>query len=105
MAVQAVNDDNFEAEVLKSDQTVIVDFWAEWCGPCKQFLPTLEEFSSENDAVKVVKVNIEESPETPTKYGVRSIPTLVMFKNGEATAVQVGSLPKTDLATWVENNS
>ena len=105
MALQAVNDGNFEAEVLKSDQLVLVDFWAEWCGPCKQLMPILEEISGEVSDVKMVKVNIEESLETPTKYGVRGIPTLILFKDGEPVDVKVGGLPKSDIQAWLSDNA
>lgn len=101
----AVTDDNFESEVLKSDQPVLVDFWAEWCGPCRALAPSLDAISEEmGDKVKVVKVNIDESPNAPTKYGVRSIPTMIIFKNGEPVAQNVGAMPKTDLAKWLESS-
>jgi thioredoxin 1 len=99
----AVNDDNFEAEVINSDTPVLVDFWAEWCGPCKALAPVLDELSSEmGDKIKVVKVNIEEAPETPTKFGIRGVPTLILFKGGEVSDTRVGGMPKEQLKAWVE---
>ncbi len=103
MSVISVNDENFEAEVLQSDKPVLVDFWAEWCGPCKAMLPVVEQVAGEQTSVKVVKVNIEESPETPTKYGVRGIPTFALFKNGEVADVKVGGMTKDDMANWLQS--
>jgi len=98
-----VTDENFEAEVLKSDHPVVVDFWAEWCGPCKQLSPLVDELADEmSGKVKVVKINIDESPEAPTKYGVRGIPTLMVFKGGEVVDTRVGGMPKSQLTEWVE---
>ncbi len=103
MPAQAVNDAEFENEVLKSDETVLVDFWAEWCGPCKQLSPIVDEIADElKGKVKVVKVNIDEAPEAPTKYGVRGIPTLMIFKGGELVDTKVGGMPKSQLSEWVE---
>ena len=103
MASVAVTDENFETDVLKSDKPVVVDFWAEWCGPCKTLLPLVEELATEmKDDVKVVKINIDEAPEAPTKYGVRGIPTLMIFKGGELVDTKVGGMPKSQLAEWVE---
>ena len=105
MATQKVSDDRFESDVLKSDTPVLVDFWAEWCGPCKQIAPALEEIATEfSDRVTVAKINIDENPQTPTKYRVRGIPTLLLFKDGEVAAMKVGTAPKSDLANWVESN-
>lgn len=103
MATVKVDQSNFDTDVLKSDLPVVVDFWAEWCGPCKMIGPHLEEISDEMaDSVKIVKLNIDENPELAAKYGVRSIPTLVMFKNGEPASIQVGAKPKSALVDWVK---
>lgn len=100
----AVTDANFETEVLKSSEPVVVDFWAEWCGPCKMLSPIVDEVSNElKGRVKVVKVNIDENPHTPTKYGVRGIPTLMLFKGGNLAATKVGAMPKAQLTQWVES--
>jgi thioredoxin 1 len=99
-----VTDASFEKDVLKSSTPVIVDFWAEWCGPCKQIAPALEEISTEMaDRVTVAKVNIDDNPQTPQKYGVRGIPTLILFKNGQVAATKIGALPKSKLVEWVES--
>ncbi len=103
--VASTTDTTFEQEVLNSDKPVLVDFWAEWCGPCKQLAPVLSSVAeSMGDDVKVVKVNIDENPETPTKYGVRGIPTLMVFKNGELADTKVGALPASQLEEWVKSN-
>tara|TARA_B100000686_G_scaffold352759_1_gene455865 strand:+ start:4466 stop:4786 length:321 start_codon:yes stop_codon:yes gene_type:complete len=105
MATVAVTDENFENEVLGSDTPVLVDFWAEWCPPCKAIAPILEDLSGEMAGkVKIAKLNIEESPQAPTKYGVRSIPTLIVFKNGEIVAQNVGAMAKPDLQKWLNDN-
>ena len=102
--IKHVTDDSFEADVLKSDVPVLVDYWAEWCGPCKQIAPALEDLAKDlQGKVKVAKINIDENPGTPTKYGVRGIPTLMLFKGGEVAATKIGSLPKTKLYEWVQS--
>lgn len=101
---QNVSDAEFESEVLDADGPVVVDFWAEWCGPCKALSPLVDEVASEMEGkVKVVKVNIDENPEAPTKYGVRGIPTLIAFKGGQVVDTKVGGMSKTDLTAWVES--
>ena len=100
-----VDEHNFEEEVLIRSQEalVLVDFWAEWCGPCKMIAPALEEISSElADKVTVAKVNIDDNPKTPAAYGVRGIPTLMLFKDGQVAAMKIGALPKGDLKAWIE---
>ena len=99
-----VTDDTFELDVLQADGPVLVDFWAEWCGPCKQIAPSLDEISEELDGkMSLAKINIDENPETPSKYGVRGIPTLMLFKDGEVASTKVGALPKSKLKEWVES--
>jgi thioredoxin 1 len=96
-----VSDSTFENEVLKADGPVIVDFWAEWCGPCKALSPLVDELSNElGGRAKVVKVNIDESPNAPTKYGVRGIPTLMVFKGGQVVDTRVGGMSKSQLTEW-----
>ena len=105
MATVPVSDGSFDDDVLKSDKPVVVDFWAEWCGPCKMIAPALEEISSElGDKVTVAKVNIDDNPKTPAAYGVRGIPTLMLFKDGQVAATKVGALPKNALQSWIEAN-
>lgn len=105
MPSKPVSDDSFENDVLKADGPVLVDFWAEWCGPCKQIGPSLEEISNEmGDKITVAKVNIDENPMTPSKYGVRGIPTLILFKDGEVAATKVGALPKGKLVEWIQES-
>ena len=99
-----VGDDDFESNVLKAEGPVLVDFWAEWCGPCKMIAPALEEIAGDMDGkVTVAKVNIDDNPHTPAKYGVRGIPTLMIFKDGQVAATKVGALPKSQLVDWVES--
>ena len=98
----AVTDETFETDVLKASGPVLVDFWAEWCGPCKMIGPALEEIGAEfAGRVTVVKVNIDENPSTPNTYGVRGIPTLILFKDGKPASTQVGALPKSRLKDWI----
>lgn len=102
-ATKAVTDANFETEVLQSSGPVVVDFWAEWCGPCKMIGPILEELATEMQGqVTIAKMNLDENPMTPTKYGIRSIPTLMVFKGGQLTATKVGALPKGALQSWIK---
>lgn len=104
MATTQVTDSSFEAEVLKSSEPVVVDFWAEWCGPCKMIAPALEEISAEMEGkVKITKLNIDENQDMAMKYGVRSIPMLIMFKDGEPMATQVGAAPKGKLSDWIKS--
>ena len=103
MATVAVTDANFDTEVRNSAIPVVVDFWAEWCGPCKQIGPSLEELSDELGAkVTIAKINIDENPDAPARYGVRGIPTMILFKGGEAAATKVGAAPKSQLKSWLE---
>ncbi len=100
-----VTDDSFATDVLGASQPVLVDYWAEWCGPCKMIAPILDDIATEYAGkVKVVKLNIDENPSTPPQYGVRGIPTLMLFKNGEVDATQVGALSKSQLCTFLDNN-
>ena len=104
MATKAVGDDSFEADVLKADGPVLVDFWAEWCGPCKMIGPSLEELSEEMGGVSIVKLNIDDHPDTPGKYGVRGIPTMILFKDGQPVETKVGAAPKAQIKSWLESS-
>jgi thioredoxin 1 len=103
MGTKTVTDDSFEQDVLASDKPVLVDFWAEWCGPCRMIAPALEEIGRElQEKVSVVKLNIDDNPDAPARYGVRGIPTMILFKNGAPAATKVGAAPKTQLQSWLE---
>ena len=106
MGVSKVSDSNFETEVLKSAEPVVVDFWAEWCGPCRMIAPALEEIAGTmGGKVKIVKLNVDENPATAAKYGIMSIPTLMLFKNGELASRQVGAAPKQKLEQWITSST
>jgi thioredoxin 1 len=101
-----ITDDTFEQEVLQSQTPVLVDYWAEWCGPCKMIAPALDQIASEYQGrLKVAKLNIDENQSTPPKYGIRGIPTLMLFKNGNVEATKVGALSKTQLAAFIDSNT
>jgi thioredoxin 1 len=100
-----VSDDSFDSEVLKADSPVLVDYWAEWCGPCKMIAPVLEEIAREYAGkIKVAKLNIDENTQTPRKYGIRGIPTLMLFKNGQVEATKVGAVSKSQLSAFLDGN-
>jgi thioredoxin 1 len=104
MATKQISDDSFTTDVLEADKPVLVDFWAEWCGPCKQIGPALEELSDElGDRVTIAKLNIDDHPDAPVRYGVRGIPTMILFKNGVPAATKVGAEPKSRLKSWLES--
>jgi thioredoxin 1 len=103
MATKSVTDQTFDSDVLQSATPVLVDFWAEWCGPCKMIAPALEEISGAlGDRLQIVKLNIDENPETPGKYGVRGIPTMLLFKGGQPVATKVGAAPRSNIQQWIE---
>ena len=105
MSDKSIKEKEFESEVINSDKPVLIDFWAEWCGPCKEISPILEEISDEmKDTVKVVKMNIDENPNIPNKYGIQSIPTMIIFKKGEPISTKVGVVIKSELKTWIETS-
>lgn len=105
MATKAITDASFEGDVLNADGPVLVDFWAEWCGPCKMIGPALEEISNEMlGKVTIAKLNIDDSPDAPAKYGVRGIPTMILFNNGEPVQTKVGAAPKSQLKSWLESS-
>jgi thioredoxin 1 len=104
-AIIHISDESFEEEVLKADQPVLIDYWAEWCGPCKMIAPVLDEISEEYAGkLKVVKLNIDDNPETPPKYGIRGIPTLMLFKGGNVEATKVGAVSKSQLTSFLDSN-
>ena len=104
MATKDITDENFESEVLKADKPVVVDFWAEWCAPCKQIAPILSEISDEMTNVVIAKHNIDSHPNQPSKYGVRGIPTMLLFKNGQLQATKVGATTKSNIVSWIKEN-
>ncbi len=103
--IKHVTDDSFGADVLKSDKPVLVDYWAEWCGPCKMIAPILDEVAREYAGrVTIAKVNIDQNPDTPTRYGIRGIPTLMLFKDGNVAATKVGAMSKSQLTAFIDSN-
>jgi thioredoxin 1 len=105
MSIQHISDDSFEQEVLKSDLPVLVDYWAEWCGPCKMIAPILDEVARDyGERVRVVKVNVDENQSVPAKYGIRGIPTLMLFRNGEVVDTKVGALSKSQLTLFLDSH-
>jgi thioredoxin 1 len=103
-AIVSVTDSNFEAEVLQSDIPVLVDYWAEWCGPCKMIAPILEDIAGDYDGkVKIAKLNVDENPDTTAKFGIRGIPTLILFKAGEKAAAQTGAVSKSQLTAFIDS--
>jgi thioredoxin 1 len=103
MATKKITDNSFESDVISADGPVLVDFWAEWCGPCRMIGPALEELSDElGEKVTITKINIDENPDAPARYGVRGIPTMILFKDGQPAATKVGAAPKGQLKSWIE---
>ncbi|MHB8286116.1 MAG: thioredoxin [Caulobacteraceae bacterium] len=105
MSTVKITDESFDADVLQAGQPVLVDFWAEWCGPCKQIGPSLEQLSEElSGNLTIAKLNIDDSPTTPSRYGVRGIPTMMLFKGGQLASMKVGAMPKSKIAEWLAEN-
>ena len=105
MTTKKITDENFETDVIKASKPTVVDFWAEWCGPCKQIGPVLEEISNEmQDQVVIGKHNIDEEPNAPTRYGIRGIPTMLLFKDGQLKANKVGATTKSNILSWIKEN-
>ena len=105
MSVKSIKEKEFESEVINSDKPVLIDFWAEWCGPCKEIAPILEEIADEmQDTIKVVKINIDENPNIPNKYGIQSIPTMIIFKKGQPISTKIGAAIKSEVKTWIETS-
>ena len=105
MSVKSIKEKEFESEVINSDKPVLIDFWAEWCGPCKEIVPILEEIADEmQDIIKVVKINIDENPNIPNKYGIQSIPTMIIFKKGQPISTKIGVAIKSEVKTWIETS-
>ena len=103
MSVLTINEKSFESEVVNSELPVLIDFWAEWCGPCKEIAPILDEINNEmDDKIKIVKINIDKNPNIPNKYGVQSIPTLIIFKKGKIVGTKLGSCLKSELISWIK---
>ncbi|CAB9539035.1 Thioredoxin [uncultured Gammaproteobacteria bacterium] len=103
--IKVITDDSFESDVINASQVVLVDFWAPWCGPCKALAPTLDEIAEEYDGkVIIAKINVEENDQMPPKYGVRGIPTILLFKDGEVVATKMGALSKAELSTFIDAN-
>ncbi|MEL6287409.1 MAG: thioredoxin [Pseudomonadota bacterium] len=106
MSTSTVTDSSFEADVLQADEPVVVDFWAEWCGPCKAMGPDLEDLATKYDGkVKIAKLNVDENPNMTTQYNIRGLPTLLVFKNGEVVSQQNGALPRGRLESWIDENT